>query len=280
MTKPIITNLRVLEEKKKSFRLGGAEKLQILSDFDRTLTVAYVNGKKSNTSFARIREGNVLPQEYVNKAQTLFEKYYPIEQDHSIAKEKKVREMVKWFREHLQLMVDYGLTREILKKIALEQIVPRGGFDKLINYTFKKKIPFLILSSGIGDMIKIFLESKGLDNKVRLVSNFFEWDSCGKAIKVKTPIINSYNKDESEIKKTPYFECVKNRKNILLLGDTVGDIDMAIGFDFENIIKIGFLNKDTVNQLDELKKHFDVIVPDDGTLEFVTDLLEELFLEE
>lgn len=53
-----------------------------------------------------------------------------------------------------------------------------------------------------------------------------------------------YNKNEVALHKQNswYFEDLKCRHNVLLLGDSLGDANMAIGVNANAILKIGFLN--------------------------------------
>ena len=51
---------------------------------------------------------------------------------------------------------------------------------------------------------------------------------------------------------------------------------MVEGFPYDNLIKIGFLNSDTEKNLEIYKKSFDVVIPNDGDLNFVNNLLEEI----
>jgi hypothetical protein len=60
------------------------------------------------------------------------------------------------------------------------------------------------------------------------------------------------------------------------LGDGVNDIDMIEGFDYDNLIKIGFLNENVEENLPEVKKNFDVIILNDGNMDFVNNLLKEI----
>lgn len=63
----------------------------------------------------------------------------------------------------------------------------------------------------------------------------------------KGEMIHVYNKNESAIHKSDYFEKLKNRENIILMGDSIGDLKMADGAtNAQNLLKIGFLN-DKVN---------------------------------
>lgn len=63
----------------------------------------------------------------------------------------------------------------------------------------------------------------------------------------KGELIHIYNKREGALLNTGHFQELRTRPNVLLLGDSLGDLTMADGVqDMENILKIGFLN-DKVN---------------------------------
>lgn len=52
-----------------------------------------------------------------------------------------------------------------------------------------------------------------------------------------------YNKQDGALRNTEYFKQVKESCNIVLMGDSLGDLSMADGAsNVENILKIGFLN--------------------------------------
>ena len=52
-----------------------------------------------------------------------------------------------------------------------------------------------------------------------------------------------FNKHDGALRNTEYFKQVKDNCNIVLLGDSLGDLNMADGVpNVENILKIGFLN--------------------------------------
>lgn len=52
-----------------------------------------------------------------------------------------------------------------------------------------------------------------------------------------------FNKHENVIHSSPYFKEISGRTNVILLGDSLGDIKMAHGVPSPNtILKIGFLN--------------------------------------
>lgn len=59
----------------------------------------------------------------------------------------------------------------------------------------------------------------------------------------KGQLIHTYNKNSSVCRNSSYFQQLQGKTNVLLLGDTMGDLTMADGVQgVENILKIGFLN--------------------------------------
>lgn len=92
----------------------------------------------------------------------------------------------------------------------------------------------------------------------------------------REPPIHTFNKKEIEIKEIENPQAYKNllkRRDVLLLGDTIGDIDMIEGFPYKNLLKIGFLNENVNEQLKHYKKAYDVIILNDGDFSFVNRLV-------
>lgn len=59
----------------------------------------------------------------------------------------------------------------------------------------------------------------------------------------KGELIHVYNKHDGALRNTDYFKQLKDYSNIILMGDSLGDLSMADGApNVENILKIGFLN--------------------------------------
>ena len=59
----------------------------------------------------------------------------------------------------------------------------------------------------------------------------------------KGELIHVFNKHDGSLKNTEYFNQLKNNSNIILLGDSQGDLKMADGVaNVEHILKIGYLN--------------------------------------
>lgn len=270
-----------LEKKKEAFLKGGAEKFHVLADFDRTLTQAFVEGEYIPAVIWVLYNGNYLGEGYVKKAQELHKKYHNTETDPQIPREEKVKAMRQWWIEHFDLLIRSGLSLEVIEKVVDSgKIKLREGADEFIDLLKENNVPLVIMSSGGlgGDSISMFLKKKGkLYNNIHIISNSFEWDKEGKALAIKEPIIHGMNKRETAVKDYPVFEKVKERKNVLLLGDNLDDIDMIEGFDCDNLISVGFLNKDVDRNLQYYKEKYDIVVSNDGSMEYLNRLLKDMF---
>lgn len=275
----IIPNTDEFEKKKKIFAESGADKIHIVSDFDRTLTKCFAGDKKINSLMAQFRDKKYISEDYAKKAHELFEKYHPIEINPNISFEEKKKQMADWWKEHFELLVKSGLNERILDDfVENTEIYFREGVLEFLDILKNKNIPLIIISSsGLGTLIPKFLEKESkLYENIFAVSNVFEFDEKGNFVKVKEPIIHSLNKEESSLPDY-VFEKIKDRKNVILLGDNLEDVQMISGFEYENLIKIGFLDENIEENLDVYKKTFDVIITEDGDFEFVNNLIIYLY---
>ena len=93
----------------------------------------------------------------------------------------------------------------------------------------------------------------------------------------KGELIHVFNKSESAIHKSDYFENIRERENIILMGDSLGDLRMADGAaNTKNILRIGFLN-DKVGQYDSIQIHLNLTVVPSQNLDFTRNPLSFLF---
>ena len=274
----LIKNKKAFEQKLSKIKSEGKDNLHVICDFDKTLTKAIVKGQKTHTSIAQIREGNYLSEDYVKKSFALYDKYHPFEVNHKLSDEEKDRKMMEWWSMHIQLLVEEGMNRKVVEDIIKKKrILLRKGSEDFFKMLHEKNIPLLIFSAGIGDIIEGFLESEGLlYGNMHIISNFFDYDKKGIVKGYKSKIIHSFNKDEFAIKGTKYFGMIKERKNVILIGDSLGDADMAKGLEHEAILKIGFLNKNIEKNKDVYEKNFDAVILNDGPMDFVVSLIKSI----
>lgn len=252
-----------------------------MADFDRTLTKAFIDGQSTPSLISILRDGNYLTPDYAEKAQDLYRKYHPIEVDPEISPADKKKAMEEWWLTHFDLLIKSGLNKKDLERIVESgKIMLRVGAPEIFDFLYNSKIPLVIMSSsGLGgDVIRMYLTREGLmSDNIHIISNTYEWDADGFAAAVKKPIIHAMNKDETLVKDFPrIFEAVKDRKNVLLLGDSPGDVGMIEGFDYNVLIKIGFLNENVAESLKQYQNIYDTIILNDSSMDYINILLSEM----
>jgi 5'-nucleotidase len=84
------------------------------------------------------------------------------------------------------------------------------------------------------------------------------------------------NKDEVIIEDQRIFERIKDRHNVILLGDGEGDIGMVQNIKYDNIIKIGYLNEKEEELKEKFLEIFDVVITNDGSFEYINKLLKNI----
>ena len=280
LDKIIIPNHKNFEELKNKIKEDGVEKLHILSDFDRTLTYGAVNGVKTPSIISMLRDGNHLTNDYAEQANALFEKYHPVEIDTSIPLEDKKRLMQEWWHTHNELLINSDLSFSDLQDIVNNGHVGfRDKVDIFLDFLYQQSIPLIILSaSGCGDAIQLFFKKINKDySNIHYITNQFNWDNKGQAVSSKEPIIHVMNKNEIVLEKIPeVYQIIQNKKNVILIGDSLGDLGMIEGFNYDNLIKIGFLNLYEEDQKQYYLDNFDVILTSDGDFSFINELIKNL----
>jgi 5'-nucleotidase len=269
-----IRDREVFDQKIKALKTSGKECLHVVADFDRTLTKGFVGDKKTSSSwgaFVNSFEG------YEVERAALFNLYHPMEVDPLIDPELQKKKMREWYSLHLALLVRYGVSEEIITGVVGEgKIHLREGFSDFLNLLASNDVPHLVFSAGLGDVIKTHFDVHDLWNPhLHLISNFFIFDESGKATGFRDEIIHSFNKTEALIDGKPYSAAVKERRNAILLGDTLGDIHMADGLRHDTILRIGFLNEDTVC-FEAFRNAYDMVIVSDTGLQHVTDILKKV----
>lgn len=268
-----------LNKIRAAIREGGAANLHVLADFDRTLTQAFVNGEEVTSIMAILREENYMSPDYPDKAQALFDQYHHIEVDTKVTPDVKKKAMEEWWRKHFDLLIVSGMNkRDLAKILTSSKIQFREGTVEMLKYLHERGIPIVILSSsGLGEeIISMYLEKEGcLYDNIHIVGNAFEWDEAGNVTGVKEPIIHVANKDETTLSGRPFYPQIQRRRNVILLGDNVEDNGMVAGFDYENLLRVGFLNKNVDENLPDYQANFDVVVTNDGNMSFVNELVHE-----
>lgn len=93
---------RILNE----FIKGGPQRVQLVSDFDYTITKQRApDGKPVLSSFGMLNACESLPSYFVEESNKLYKKYRPIEMDPKMPAEEKVKYMIEWWTKSSDLLM-------------------------------------------------------------------------------------------------------------------------------------------------------------------------------
>jgi HAD superfamily hydrolase (TIGR01544 family) len=277
MTKIYYKNRQNFDKIVKNIQDQWVDKLHILADFDRTLTKNFVDGEKRPSLISVLRKEWYLWEEYSKKAYELFDYYNAIEINPNYPIEEKKEQMFIWWSKHLQLIVDSKLHKNIIDKVANSWImVLRNWMKNLFKKLDNNNIPVVIISANWLwlDSIKTYLEYENcLYKNINVVWNSFTFWEDWYVTWYKSEIVHVFNKDETVLEQFPEIHNkLEFRKNVILLGDSLWDVWMIEWFNYNNLIKIGFLNDNEEVLLGSYLEKYDLVVTWDSDMQFFNDL--------
>ena len=142
-------NMIHINNNEKLERLKNLSDYYVITDFDRTLT-----SKDSEPSMGIVPK--YLGGECLKERTKIFEHYRPLELDYTIDVKEKQKIMKEWAGKSFTLLSKY-LTQDIIYK-ALENanIHFRKGAKEFLIKMNNMNIPVIIMSSGVGNILKAF----------------------------------------------------------------------------------------------------------------------------
>ncbi|KAM7176871.1 LOW QUALITY PROTEIN: cytosolic 5'-nucleotidase 3A [Macrochelys suwanniensis] len=258
---------------------GGAAKLQIITDFDMTLSRFSYNGKRCPTCHNVLDNCKLITEECRKKLLQLKETYYAIEIDPDLTIEEKYPYMVEWYNKSHTLLVEQGLQKDKFAEIVRESdVMLKEGYENFFDKLNEHNIPVFIFSAGIGDILEEVIHQAGVyHSNVKVVSNFMDFDENGVLKGFKGELIHVYNKHDGALKNTEYFKQLKDNSNVVLLGDSQGDLTMADGLaNVEHILKIGYLNDKVEELLEKYMDSYDIVLVKDESLDVANSILQKI----
>lgn len=234
------------------------ESIHILADFDKTITSG-----NSDASWGILSKSCLVCKEYVKERQDMYDKYRPIELDENLDYNTKNDLMSEWWDKHINLLIKYKLSEDIINDAAknLRVMSFREGGKEFLEDMKNRNIPIIIISAGIGNFIEQFLITNNCNfDNIYIVSNFISFEN-GIAAGISENVIHSLNKNEVAIPSN-VKEVIKNRQNIILLGDSISDVRMVENRDNNNVLKIGFLEEKIEENMKYYEEQFDIVCID------------------
>lgn len=248
------------ENIKNKLPIDDLNNYYVVMDFDRTIT----NGS-SKTSWSILAGSDLVPECYIEERDKLYNKYRPIELDEEMDYEKRVNLVSEWFRLHIELFVKYKISEEVFEKAGRDLRIMefREGAKEFLEFLYKKNIPVIIISAGIGNFIESFLRANNayFDN-IYISSNrviFKDGFACG----IGENIIHSLNKNEVSLP-CDVKDKINLRNKVILIGDQISDLMMVDDNKHDEVIKIGFYSTRSEVDLELFKNSFDIVCIDDN----------------
>jgi 5'-nucleotidase len=185
--------------------------------------------------------------------------------------------MLEWWMRHLELKVESKLHINDIKKVATSWIIQlRDWMKNILNKLNTKKIPLVIITANWlwVDSITSYLEYENsiYDNVHILWNKFIFWEDWY-VVGFESAIVHVFNKDETCVNQFPVTKkAIINRKNVILLWDSLWDVWMIEWFEYDNLIKIGFLNDKVDELLESYLEKYDLVITWDSDMQFFEDL--------
>lgn len=259
-----------VEETIYAMQRAGAGSLQVISDFDMTLTRFAHNGKRVATTHNILDNRLLINEDCTKKMKELLNIYYPIEIDASRSIEEKLPLMVEWWTKVHELLIEQKIRKDLLAQAVRESsTMLRDGYKVFFDGLAEHQVPLLIFSAGVGDVLEeVIRQNHVFHPNVHIISNYMDFDRTGVLRAFKGQLIHTFNKREGALSHAAGLRELQGRPNVLLLGDSLGDLTMADGVsEPQNVLTIGFLNDQVEERKETYINSFDIVLVKDETMD-------------
>ena len=259
----VYANAASLASKIQDFKQAGPNQLQIVFDFDRTLTISKPGTNDEVTTWHILSDH--LPQLGRDRYKELFQHYRSLE----ISGKMGTKDAVDWWSSILDLFVEYHIDMSAVEEDFLSKASIRPGTKELFEFCSEYSVPTIILSAGIKDVIELWSQAYQIKPTIILSTALIKdtnnlvtgWDA--------QTLVHVLNK--KEIGHPELSKIRSERRNTILIGDSLADADMAEGTD--NVIRIRLYDPradDGANMLarEQTLPLFDALI-EDGRLDSI-----------
>ncbi|XP_059892186.1 cytosolic 5'-nucleotidase 3-like [Gadus macrocephalus] len=259
-----------VENTLRAMQHAGPGTLQVISDFDMTLSRFAHHGKRVPTTHNILDHRLLIDEDCACNMRKLLKIYYPIEIDPSLTSEQKIPLMVEWWTKVHHLLIQQKIQRDMLAQAVQESgVILREGYEVFFDRLAELQVPLLIFSAGVGDILEeVVRQSQVFHPNVHVISNCMDFDANGVLRGFKGPLIHTFNKREGALLLAAPLPELRERPNVLLLGDSLGDLAMADGVARpHNLLTVGFLNDQVEERTESYVEAFDIVLVKDETME-------------
>ncbi|GMS90910.1 hypothetical protein PENTCL1PPCAC_13085, partial [Pristionchus entomophagus] len=262
---------------------GGAEELLVVSDFDHTMSRAYDEaGERCWATYGVFEHAPELG-DLGDKLKAQLAHYLPIEFDGHMTIEEKIPHMEEWWTQSHEAIVASGVERRVLEQLVLHSNIRlRDNAALLLSHLEKARVPIVMFSAGVGDVISIFLSQQlgSVPTNMHLISNMMIYDEQNAVSGFHEPLIHTFNKNGTVITKAEehFYDQMRQRDNVILLGDSMGDLHMDVGVENHrevDTLKIAFLNKKD-HLLPYYLDGYDIVIVDDQSMDIPTQIIDAI----
>lgn len=271
LPRAIVPRPEALEAAHARLAEAGSQHLQVIVDFDHTLTQFVLpDGRPAPMCHDVVEHSSFMPEAF-------REGYRQLWADQHAAHASGSQHWADWWDRSHKLMVEHGLKRRWLPEMVRDSGMRcRERCREFFDLARRYEVPVLIASAGITQVIQHVLELEGvqLDGRVRILANEMHFDEAsGVLVGFSEPTLHAFAKASVGPREREYFARI-GRKHAILAGDSLTDCDCLKNIaGLEESIRVGFFNARTrMGKLEQYKQAFDMLLSSEWVKEEGGDL--------
>lgn len=277
------------EVRLSTLQAGGPQQLQVITDFDQTLTAYIGNDGLRNDECHGLLLRRLEPRTVPGLMTTSWKHLKELERLYgegdfagadSYARSLDIqgKRVTWWFKTYQRLAVEFQLWRHVDDCTIRSNARVRDGLVATFAWLEAFDVPLLVVSAGLRQVMCCILETRGcpLPASASIVAN-----------DLREPTLTIYTETKhAALSLAPqrFHDAVKDRRCVLLLGDKQSDLAPAQGLDQDSVVlSICFLSDGLSERrsasAEEIQKHlqyFDVVLTGDASMNFVNSLLRSI----